>query len=116
MNQMKGKELDKHLNPEKYLSDAEKKALFEKRLAPLERRQFKLAAFEEGFLKSLEDAIENIEDPKQKGRISIEYIELDKFYRTSEALIFMLKDLVNMTDDQINEFWLKGSGFIKIKW
>ena len=106
MVRMTSSEVDKHLNPKKYMTDEQLYEIYVKSLRPLTRRQFRLALLDVGLLDDLEAAISNIEDTAEKRRIEIEYTESDKFARTSESVKTMFA-LINQTEDQINELWEK---------
>ena len=106
MVRMTSSEVDKHLNPKKYMTDEQLYEIYVKSLRPLTRRQFRLALLDVGLLDDLETAISNIEDTAEKKRIEIEYTESDKFARTSEIVKTMFT-LINQTEDQINELWEK---------
>ena len=106
MVRMTSSEVDKHLNPKKYMTDEQLYEIYVKSLRPLTRRQFRLALLDVGLLDDLEAAISNIEDTAEKRRIDIEYTESDKFARTSESVKTMFT-LINQTEDQINELWEK---------
>jgi len=106
MVRMTSSEVDKHLNPNKYMTDEQLYEIYVKSLRPLTRRQFRLALLDVGLLDDLETAISNIEDTAEKRRIDIEYTESDKFARTSEIVKTMFT-LINQTEDQINELWEK---------
>ena len=106
MVRMTSSEVDKHLNPKKYMTDEQLYEIYVKSLRPLTRRQFRLALLDVGLLDDLEATISNIEDTTEKKRIEIEYTESDKFARTSEIVKTMLT-LINQTEDQINELWEK---------
>ena len=104
--EMSEEEVDRHIHPEKYMSNEEKYNQYLKSLKPLTSRQFRLALLDVGLLDDLETAISNIEDTAEKRRIDIEYTESDKFARTSESVKTMFT-LINQTEDQINELWEK---------
>ena len=99
-------EVDKHINPKKYMTDEQLFDIYVKSLKPLTRRQFKLVLLDNDLLGDLETAISNIEDTTEKKRIEIEYTESDKFARTSESVKTMFA-LINQTEEQINELWEK---------
>lgn len=106
MVRMTSSEVDKHLNPKKYMTDEQLYEIYVKSLKPLTRRQFRLALLDVRLLDDLETAISNIEDTTEKRRIEIEYTESDKFARTSESVKTMFA-LINQTEEQINELWEK---------
>ena len=99
-------DVDRHINPKKYMTDEQLYEIYLKSLRPLTRRQFKLVLLDNDLLDDLETAISNIEDTAEKRRIEIEYAESDKFARTSEIVKTMFT-LINQTEDQINELWEK---------
>ena len=106
MVRMTSSEVDKHLNPKKYMTDEQLYEIYVKSLRPLTRRQFRLALLDVGLLDDLEATISDIEDTAEKRRIEIEYTESAKFARTSEIVKTMFT-LINQTEEQINELWEK---------
>lgn len=99
-------EVDRHVNPNKYLTASQQYQLYLSSLKPLSRKQFKLVLLDSGLLDDLELAISNIEDTTEKKRIEIEYTESTEFVRTSESIKTMFA-LINQTEEQINELWEK---------
>lgn len=106
MVKMTDDEVDRHINPSKYLTASQRYQLYLSSLKPLSRKQFKLVLLDSGLLDDLELAISNIEDATEKKRIEIEYIESTEFARTSESVKTMFA-LINQTEEQINELWEK---------
>ena len=106
MTKMTTDEVDRHVNPNKYLTASQQYQLYLQSLKPLSRKQFKLVLLELGLLDDLETAISNIEDATEKKRIDIEYTESTEFVRTSESVKTMFA-LINQTEEQINELWEK---------
>ena len=104
---MTSEEVDKHINPEKYLTEAQKQQIYTDSLKPLTRRQFKLVLLENGLLDEVELAINNIEDKTTRTRMQIEYTEATEFKRNSESLLFMCQ-LLNLSEEQINNMWEQG--------
>ena len=103
-------EVDRHLNPDKYLTDEEKRNKFLNTLTPLTRRQFKLALLENDLLEKVESTIDNIPDVLLRKRLQIEYSESDEFQRQSESVIAMF-NLLELNDDQLDKFWLQAMAF-----
>ncbi|WP_151957388.1 hypothetical protein [Acinetobacter guillouiae] len=103
-------EVDRHLNPQKYLSEEEKRNIFLSTLIPLTRRQFKLALLENDLLDRVESTIENIPDALHRKRLQIEYAESNEFQRQSESVIAMF-NLLELNDDQLDKFWLQAMAF-----
>ena len=106
MVKMSTDEIDRHINPNKYLTASQQYQLYLQSLKPLSRKQFKLVLLDNDLLGDLETAISSIEDTTEKKRIEIEYTESDKFARTSESVKTMFA-LINQTEEQINELWEK---------
>ena len=101
---MTSEEVDKHINPDKYLSPSELYKKYVSTLKPLTRRQFKLVLLENNLLDKVETAIESIEDITQRTRMQIEYTEATDFKRTSESLLGMCR-LLGLSEEQINTMW-----------
>ncbi len=101
---MTADEIDRHINPENYLSDEEKEFLRLSRFIALTRRQFKLALLENGLLETVEQMIESIADPTVKARIEIEYSESERFERTNQSVQYIL-GVLDLTSDQVDEMW-----------
>lgn len=106
MIKMSDDEVDRHINPYKYLSASQQYQLYLSSLRPLSRKQFKLVLLDSGLLDDLELSISNIENILEKKRIEIEYTESTEFVRTSESVKTMFA-LINQTEEQINELWEK---------
>ncbi|MBR7738260.1 hypothetical protein [Acinetobacter nosocomialis] len=102
--EMTSEEVDRHLNPQNYLSEEEKEQLRLAEFKPLTRRQFKLALLQYQLLEKVEQAIADIEDPALKTRVQIEYNESEKFERTNDSVKYMLP-LLNISNDEIDEMW-----------
>lgn len=101
---MSNDEIDRHINPEKYMTDEEKEELYLMSFMPLTKRQFKLALLDHDLLETVEKAIESIEDIKLKARISIEYSDSETFERTNESVKLMLEKL-DLSSGQVDEMW-----------
>lgn len=106
MIKMSDDEVDRHINPYKYLSASQQYQLYLSSLRPLSRKQFKLVLLDSDLLDDLELAISNIENTLEKKRIEIEYTESTEFIRTSESVKTMFA-LINQTEEQLNELWEK---------
>lgn len=104
MQKMTNDEIDRHTNPEKYLSASEVYKKYIKSLRPLTRRQFKLVLLDNDLLDQVETAIDSIQDLKDKTKMQIEYMEATEFKRDSESLLNMCK-LLNLSEEQINAMW-----------
>ena len=97
-------EVDRHLNPEKYLSDEEKRNIFLNTLTPLTRRQFKLVLLENDLLEKVESTIDTIPDLTLRKRMQIEYTESIEFQRQSESVIAMC-EMLELSEDQVDQLW-----------
>ncbi|MBK0062616.1 MULTISPECIES: hypothetical protein [unclassified Acinetobacter] len=104
LSEMSADEVDRHLNPQNYLTDEEKEQLRLAEFTALTRRQFKLALLENDLLNTVEQSIASIEDPALKTRIEIEYNESEKFERTNDSIKYMLS-ILNLTDEQVDDMW-----------
>ena len=104
MVKMTDEEVDRHINPEKYLTEEQKYNIYLNSLKPLTRRQFKLALLENNLLATIDTAINNISDPLLKARIEIEYTEATEFLRTSESVKYILS-ILELTEEQANVIW-----------
>ena len=107
MVRMTTSEVDKHVNPKKYMTDEQLYNLYIKSLKPLTRRQFKLVLLENDLTSQVEQAIDNIQDLKEKNRMIIEYTEATEFQRTSDSIKYMC-NLLGLTEEQINQMWEQG--------
>lgn len=107
MVRMTTSEVDKHLNPKKYMTDEQLYDIYVKSLKPLTRRQFKLVLLENGLLEQVETMINSIQDVTQRTRLQIEYSEATEFQRTSDSMKYMC-NLLGLTEDQINQMWEQG--------
>ena len=101
---MTDEEIDKHINPEKYLTEAEKYNNYLKSLPSLTRRQFKLALLANNLLELIDTIIAGIADPLVKAHITIEYTEATEFVRTSDSVKYML-NILDLTEEQANTIW-----------
>lgn len=107
MVRMTAEEVDKHINPEKYLTEEQKYNIYLNSLRPLTRRQFKLALLENGLLEQVETTLNSIQDVTQRARLQIEYSESTEFQRTSDSIKYMC-NLLGLTEEQINQMWEQG--------
>lgn len=104
---MTSEEVDKHLNPNKYMSDEQIYDIYVKSLKPLTRRQFKLALLENNLLEQVETLINSVEDATQRTRLQIEYSEATEFQRTSNSVKYMC-NLLGLTEEQVDQMWEQG--------
>jgi len=107
MVRMTPSEVDKHINPKKYMTDEQLFDIYVKSLKPLTRRQFKLALLENNLLEQVETLINSVEDATQRTRLKIEYSESTEFQRTSNSVKYMC-NLLGLTEEQVNQMWEQG--------
>lgn len=98
-------EKERLLNPQKFLTVEEKRAIFLSTLTPLTRRQFKLALLENDLLERVESTIDNIQDLTLRKRMQIEYTESVEFERQSESVIAMC-EMLELSEEQVDQLWL----------
>ncbi len=107
MVRMTSSEVDKHINPKKYMTDEQLYDIYVKSLKPLTRRQFKLVLLENNLLEQVETLINSVEDTTQRTRLQIEYSEATEFQRTSNSVKYMC-NLLGLTEEQVNQMWEQG--------
>ncbi|WP_151803178.1 hypothetical protein [Acinetobacter guillouiae] len=100
-------EIDRHVNPEKYLSETEKYEIYLNSLWPLTRRQFMHTLVQYEVDDELVNAINNIEDVKQRKMIKIDFETSQNFERLSESILFMF-NLLNIEESKVNSMWEYG--------
>lgn len=101
---MTDEEIDRHINPDKYLTEVDEYNKYLKSLPPLTRRQFKLALLANNLLGVIDNTIASIADPLVKAHITIEYTESTEFVRTSDSVKYML-NILDLTEEQANTIW-----------
>ena len=101
---MSDEEIDRHENPEKYITEVEKYNNYLKSLPSLTRRQFKLALLANNLLDVIDNTIASVADPLVKAHITIEYTESTEFVRTSDSVKYML-NILDLTEEQANTIW-----------
>ncbi|WP_179990001.1 hypothetical protein [Acinetobacter sp. YH1901141] len=91
-------EIDRHINPQNYLSDEEKALLKRQSLSKLSKRQFALYLFDHNMYDQVMQAIE------ANPRFKIEYDTVSDIERLSPTVTEMSK-LLNWTDEQVDAMW-----------
>ncbi len=97
-------EVNRHLYPEMYMTEAEKYNLYLSKLKSLTRRQFKLGLLEAGLLDQIDNSISAIDDAQTRAQIQIEYTEATEFHRTGESVAYMCQ-LLGLTNEQVDQMW-----------
>lgn len=98
MTAMTDAEVDQHINPQNYYSDAEKSAAYIASLSALTKRQFNLYLYDNNKLDEVNTLLG--ENPRAK----IEFDSTDKIERTSSTVTAMITAL-GWTDDEVNTMW-----------
>lgn len=98
MIQMNDDEIDRHLYPEKYLSEAEKALIVRKRLPPLPKRQFALYLYDHQLYDQVMLALD------QNPRFKIEYETVKDLERLSPTVAAM-SALLGWSDEQVDTMW-----------
>lgn len=96
---MTADEIDRHINPEKYLSDKEKAQLARERMPSLSPIEFDLKLVQHNLYDAVQDLISN------NLEIKIAYNRATFFSRTSE-FIEQARQLLDLTNEQVDEMWL----------
>lgn len=98
MTEMSVDEIDRHLNPQNYLTDEEKRAAYLASFPVLSKRKFNLYLFDNG-LKDEVDAL-LAENPRAK----VEFDSADSVERASPTVEAMI-NLLGWTDEQVEQMW-----------
>ena len=93
-------EIDRHENPEKYLSDEEKLLIYRQNMPDLSRIAFKYKLHKAGKLEEVEQFIKTTDN----FLLQLTYNEAQFFSRTDPLLSQALEDL-GWTDEQVDEMW-----------
>lgn len=102
---MTADQIDRHLFPEKYLSDGEKYQVYLQSLKALTRRQFRLVLVMNGYdLDEVRAKIAEIPDLMQRQIALIEWEDAATFERLNESLIAMIS-IIGLTEDEVNTMW-----------
>ncbi|MCI3877554.1 hypothetical protein [Acinetobacter higginsii] len=104
MKKMTKNEIARHIYPENYLSDMEKKAAYLETLAPLTRRQFKLMLIEHDLDESINTLINKIEDIKKRKALEIELKDAQTFERLSPSVLSVF-NLLALDESMVNVMW-----------
>ena len=92
-------EVDKHENPEKYLSDEEKAQLNRERMLRLTPIEFDIKLNNAGLYDAVQDLI------KDNFELRIAYNRATFFSRT-DPFIDQARIALNLTDEQVDEMWM----------
>ena len=95
---MTDEEIDRHENPEKYLSDEEKAQLNRERMPTLTPIEFDMKLNNAGLYDTVQELI------KDKFELRIAYNRATFFSRT-DAFIDQARNALNLTDGQVDAIW-----------
>ena len=98
MVKMTDDEVDRHINPEKYLSDSERLELARKRMPNLTPIEFDIKLIDAGLYDQVQELIQS--DVKLK----IAYTRATFFSRT-DPFIDQARIALGLTDEQVDEMW-----------
>lgn len=98
MVQMSANEIDRHINPEKYLSDIEKAQLNRERMPTPTPIEFDIKLVDAGLYDQVQELIAS--DIKLK----IAYTRATFFSRT-DPFVDQARIALNLTDEQVDEMW-----------
>ena len=96
---MTNEEVDRHENPEKYLSDEEKAQLNRERMPTLTPIEFDIKLNNAGLYDAVQELI------KDKFELRIAYNRATFFSRT-DPFIDQARIALNLTDEQVDEMWM----------
>ena len=99
MVKMSDDEVDRHVNPEKYLSDIEKAQLNRERMPNLTPIEFDIKLNNAGLYDAVQDLI------KDSFELRIAYNRATFFSRT-DPFIDQARIALNLTDEQVDEIWM----------
>ena len=98
MVKMTDDEVDRHINPEKYLSDSERLELARKRMPNLTPLEFDLLLDKHNLYDAVQDLI------RSNRTLSIAYNRATFFSRT-DPFIDQARIALGLTDEQVDEMW-----------
>jgi len=104
MRELSASEFDRFVNPQDYLTDAEKLELETNSLPALSAKDFRHMLDRAGLRDDIELLITQIEDPAIKRAIQNEYEYAQFFERTHPAVLYMIK-LLELDDERVNAEW-----------
>ena len=99
MIKMSDDEVDRHVNPEKYLSDIEKAKLNRERMPTLTPIEFDIKLVDAGLYDTVQELI------KDKFELRIAYTRATFFSRT-DPFVDQARIALNLTDEQVDEMWM----------
>ena len=107
MIQLTDDEVDRHLNPQKYMSAEEKREKYLKNLKPLTRRQFKLILLKHDLLDKVSEGLVKIEDKTLRMQAQIEFEDSTMFDRLNPTLLLLYKAM-GISESKLDSMWEEG--------
>ena len=102
---MNAEEVDRHINPQNYMSDEEKLSYKRSQYPKLTRYQFMRGLLEMGFKSSdIEAQILLIEDEFTRDLTMLGFKDATNFERNNQS-VAIIRDMLNKTDLELDEFW-----------
>ena len=108
MQLMSEVEVDRHKNPEKYMTAQQRADYKASNYRSATKLQLKLTLLSEGLLANFESYIAEIQDPIEKLKAEIIYTDSTNFDRLS-AFIITAFTALGFTSEDINSFWEKAA-------
>jgi len=103
---MTKEEIDRHLNPQNYLTEEEKEQLRLAQFKPLTRYQFFRALLEFGYKSvDIEARIKTIQDEYQRELVLLGWQSATTFVRTDESIL-MMQSLLEWTNTEVEQMWI----------
>lgn len=100
-------EIDRHLNPERFYTSAQKREKYLRSLTPLTRRQFKLILLKHDLLDKVSEGLVKIEDKTLRMQTQIEFEDSTMFERLNPALLMLYKAM-GISESELDSMWEEG--------
>ena len=98
MVMMSDEEIDRHINPEKYLSDEEKLLIYRQNMPTLSPIEFDIKLVDVGLYDQVQDLI------SKDIKLRIAYTRATFFSRT-DPFVDQARIALNLTDEQVDTIW-----------
>ena len=100
-------EIDRHVNPQKYMSAEEKRKEYLLSIQPLTRRQFKLILLKHDLLDKVSEGLVKIEDKTLRMQAQIEFEDSTMFERLNPTLLLLYKAM-GISESKLDSMWEDG--------
>ncbi len=104
---MTADEIDRHVNPQKYMSAEEKRKEYLLSIQPLTRRQFKLILLKHDLLDKVSEGLAKIEDKTLRMQAQIEFEDSTMFDRLNPTLLMLYKAM-DISESKLDSMWEEG--------